>query len=84
MPTDREIAEMILRGGGAGSISEGGMIFRPLNVKVPYSDRLDYGLPEATSIVATPKSKEPENKAKPIVGGVQSSAWDRGYTGPKE
>ena len=82
-PTDAEIAQMMMTGGGAGSLSQGGEANRPMNVK---SERdievVETGLPDPIGVVAYKAPVKPaEPKPRLMVGGVPSSAYDRSYRG---
>ena len=74
--TDAEIAAMILQ---QGTVAPGGFINKPVNVTAPNTDRVESGLPDATGTVSLEPAPEPAKEFRPIVGGVLSQAWDRGF-----
>ena len=75
-PSDSELALMILTNGG---LNQGGEVVKPMNMQNNRTAEIDTGLPDPIATVSVP-SPAPEKAApfRPMVGGMSSSAFDRG------
>lgn len=75
---DNEVALMIATNGG---FTQGGEVRRPMNVRPSQPDVIDTGLPDPTGFVRIDAAKPaPLPAVKLMVGGVPSSAFERGST----